>query len=122
MKYSRILLCMTALAACLLVGIAYGQDYLEGGYVRSHDRSMMDPGIASMLHWLDTPVPNLPWYSSDLAFYEQAIPDTTFSPFREYYTTTAHFGHRGSLPSISHISFWAIKCCIILFKVTLTRA
>ena len=87
MKYSRILLCMTALA-CLLMGIACGQDYLEGGYVRSQDRSMMDPGIASMLQWLDTPVPNLPWYSSDLAFYEQAIPDTTFSPFREYYTTT----------------------------------
>ena len=87
MKYSRILLCMTALA-CLLVGIACGQDYLEGGYVRSQDRSMMDPGIASMLQWLDTPVPNLPWYSSDLAFYEQAIPVTTFSPFTEYYTTT----------------------------------
>ena len=88
MRCNRILLCMAALAACLLMGIACGQDDLEGGYARSQDRSMMDPGIASMLQWLDTPVPNLPWYSSDLTFYKQAIPDTTFSPFREYYTTT----------------------------------
>ncbi len=53
MKYGKILLCMTALVACLLISMAYGQDYLQGGYVRSHDRSMMDPGIAGMLRWLD---------------------------------------------------------------------
>ena len=88
MKYSKILLCMAALTACLLIGIACGQDYLEGGYVRSSDRSMMDPGIAGMLHWLDAPVSNFPWYSSDLTFYKQAVPDTTFSPYSEYYTTT----------------------------------
>jgi hypothetical protein len=88
MKYSKMLLCMAALAVCLLIGIAWGADYLGGGYVRSHDRSMSDPGIASMLHWLDAPVSNLPWYSADLTFYKQAVPDTTFSPFREYYTTT----------------------------------
>ena len=87
MKYSKIL-CMAALAACLLIGVACGQDYLEGGYARSHDRSMTDEGIASMLQWLDAPVSNLPWYSADLTFYKQAVPDTTFSPFREYYTTT----------------------------------
>ena len=88
MKYSKILLCMAALAACLLSGIAYGQDYLQGGYVRSHDRSMMDPGIAGMLHWLDAPVPTLPWYSADLTFYKNPVADTTFSPFTEYYATT----------------------------------
>ena len=72
MKYSRILLCMTALAACLLIGIAGGEDYLEGGYVRSSDRSMMmDKGIAGMVQWLDLPVPG-----------------STFAPYREYYTTT----------------------------------
>ncbi|MGB5100311.1 MAG: hypothetical protein WBN94_06905 [Methanothrix sp.] len=114
---------MAALATCLLIGIACGQDYLEGGYVksssgsgsvmgsggdylspnmgnkyptdwleggyvRSHDRSMMDPGIAGMLQWLDVPVSNFPWYSADLTFYKQAVPYTTFSPYREYYTTT----------------------------------
>jgi hypothetical protein len=41
-----------------------------------------------MLQWLDAPVPSFPWYSSDLTFYKQAVPDTMFSPFREYYTTT----------------------------------
>ena len=70
------------------MGNKYPRDWLEGGYVRSHDRSMMDPGIAGMLRWLDAPVSNFPWYSADLTFYKQAVPDTTFSPFREYYTTT----------------------------------
>jgi hypothetical protein len=73
MKYSRILLCMTALAACLLVGIVGGEDYLGGGYVPSSDRSMMvDKGIAGMVYWLDLPVPG-----------------STFVPYREYYTSTA---------------------------------
>ncbi len=88
MKYSRILLGMTALAVCLLIGTSFGEDYLVGGYVRSHDRSMSDPGIAGMLRWLDAPVSNLPWYSADLKFYQNAVPDTTFSPFTEYYATT----------------------------------
>ncbi|MFZ3148400.1 MAG: hypothetical protein WA137_05105 [Methanothrix sp.] len=72
----------------MLIGIAWGEDYLEGGYVSSSDRSMMDPGIAGMLQWLDAPVSSLPWYSSDLTFYKQAVPDTTFSPFTGYYATT----------------------------------
>jgi hypothetical protein len=86
MKNSKILLCMTALAACLLSGVAFGQNTVEGGYVR--DRSMTDEGIASMLNWLDTPVPSLPWYTGDVSFYKQGVPATTFSPFTEYYTTT----------------------------------
>ena len=88
MKYGKMFLSMAALVVCLLIGIAWGADYLGGGYVASHDRSMSDPGISSMLRWLDAPVSNLPWYSADLTFYKQAVPDTTFSPFREYYTTT----------------------------------
>jgi len=32
--------------------------------------------------------PNFPWYSSGGLFYSQEVPSTTFSPFREYYTTT----------------------------------
>src|SRR5664280_2342488 len=77
MKYNKFVRFMTTLAACLLIGIACGQD-----------RSMNDPGIAGMLNWLDTPVPNFPWYSSGGAFYNQAVPVTTFSPFTQYYTTT----------------------------------
>jgi hypothetical protein len=87
MKYSEILLFMAALV-CLAFQACAQSDYLEGGYVRSHDRSMMDPGITGMLHWLDAPVPSFPWYSSDLTFYKQAVTYTIFSPFREYYTTT----------------------------------
>jgi len=71
MRYFRILLCMTALAACLLIGNAWGEDYLLGGYVPSYDRSrMMDPGISGMVKWLDLPVPG-----------------STFTPYKEYYKT-----------------------------------
>jgi len=35
------------------------------------------------------PYPNFPWYSSGGSpFYSQGVPVTTFSPFREYYTTS----------------------------------
>lgn len=89
MVNSKIVQCMAVLAACLLIGTALGQDWLEGGYVRSFDRSMfMDPGIAGMVRWLDAPVYNFPWYSSDVSFYKRAVPDVTFSPYREYYATT----------------------------------
>jgi len=89
MNSSKILQCVAALAACLLIGIACGQDYLEGGNVRSSDRSMMmDEGIAGMVQWLDAPVPTLPWYTEGVSFYRQGVPETTFSPFTEYYATT----------------------------------
>ncbi len=39
MKYSKILLPMAAFAACLLMGNAFGQDYLEGEYVGRSDGS-----------------------------------------------------------------------------------
>lgn len=87
MNYSRILLCMTTLAACLLIGIGFGQDYLNGGYVSSSHTSS-DTGLNGMLQWLDQPVPNFPWYTTGGSFYNQGIPDATFSPFREYYTTS----------------------------------
>jgi hypothetical protein len=33
--------------------------------------------------------PNFPWYSSsESPFYSQGVPDTTFSPFRDYYTSS----------------------------------
>ena len=87
MKYSKILLCMMTLIAFLLSGIACGQDYLEGGYVSS-SRTSSDPGLAGMLQWLDTPVPNFPWYTASDSFYSQPYSYTTFSPFTEYYVTS----------------------------------
>jgi hypothetical protein len=87
MKYSKILICMTALAACLLIGIGWGEDYLNGGNV-SPGRINFDPGLAGMFQWFDQPVPYFPWYTTGGTFYSQAVPVTTFSPFTEYYTTT----------------------------------
>ena len=87
MKYSKILLYMTTLAACLLIGIACGQDYLNGGYVSS-SRTNSDQGLASMLQWLDQPVSNFPWYTTGGSFYSQAYGSTTFSPYTEYYVTS----------------------------------
>jgi len=46
-----------------------------------------DEGLASMVNWLNSPTNYFPWYSSDVSFYNQGVPDTTFSPFREFYTT-----------------------------------
>ena len=64
----------------------YLRDWLEGGYVRSLDRSrLMDPGIAGMVRWLDAPVPSYPWYSSDLSFYKRLAPASAFTPFSQYY-------------------------------------
>jgi len=89
MIYSKIDKFMVVLAAMLLIGTACGQDWLEGGNVRSYDRSMfMDPGIAGMVRWLDAPVDSYPWYSSDVKFYKQQVPYTTFSRYNEYFTTT----------------------------------
>ncbi len=109
MKYSKIFICMTALV-CLVVQASAQSDYLEGGYVKSSSgsgssmgssgdwispnmgqvstRTNSDPGLAGMLQWLDTPVPNFPWYTTGGSFYSQPYSYTTFSPYTEYYTTT----------------------------------
>jgi hypothetical protein len=48
-----------------------------------------DEGLSGMLQGLDQPVPTFPWYSSTGgSFYSQGYSSTTFSPFREYYTTS----------------------------------
>jgi hypothetical protein len=89
MANRKIVQCMAVLAACLMIGVASGEDWLEGGYVRSSDRSVyMDKGIAGMVRWLDAPVYAFPWYSSDVSFYKQAVPVTIFSPYKEYYKST----------------------------------
>ena len=83
MKYSKILLFMTALL-CLAFQACAQSDYVGGGSSSSNP----DMGLNGMLNWLDQPVPSFPWYSSGGTFYNQAVPGTTFSPYREYYTTT----------------------------------
>ena len=45
-------------------------------------------GLEGMLQWLDQPVNNFPWYSSGGSFYSQGYSEGTFSPFREFYTTS----------------------------------
>ena len=88
--YSKTLPCMAILAAFLLLGVASGQntlDPLEGGYV-GYSRTD-DPGLAGMLRWLDQPVSNYPWYSSaGGSFYSQPYSETTFNPYKEYYSTS----------------------------------
>ena len=58
MRYSKILMCMIALTACLLIGIACGQkDWLGAGNVQSsHGTSSTDQATAEMKGWLDQPV------------------------------------------------------------------
>jgi hypothetical protein len=71
MKYSKILLLMTALS-CLALQ-AYAQN--------------SDQGLTSMENWLNQPDNYFPWYSSSGgSFFTQPYSDTMFSPFREYYT------------------------------------
>ena len=100
MQYNKILGCTIALL-CLAFQ-AYAQDPLgesasstmgsSGDYLSPNMgqvyRGTTDEGLASMLQWLDTPVPNFPWYTGDVSFYTQAVPDTIFSSFREYYITS----------------------------------
>ncbi len=81
MRYNKFLLC--TIAFLCLGSQAYAQpDYLGG----DSSGIYYDEGLAGMLQWLYTPVPSFPWYSPDVSFYRQGVPDTTFSPYREYYT------------------------------------
>lgn len=103
MKYSKILLCMTALVCLAFQACAQSDplgesasnsamgssgDWISPNMGQVSSRTNSDPGLAGMLQWLDTPVPTLPWYTGDVSFYNQGVPDTTFSPFREYYVTS----------------------------------
>ncbi len=83
MRNRRILLCIKIFALCLLIGIAWGQDWLEGGYVSSV-RSNDDPGLAGMLQWLDTPVPTFSWYRTGGSFYPGPYGVYPFNPLPYY--------------------------------------
>ena len=102
MKYSKILLFMTALF-CLAFqagaqdplgagssGSSMGSsgDWISPNMGQVSSRTNSDPGLAGMLRWLDAPVSNFPWYTTGGSFYSQEYSDVTFSPYREYYTTT----------------------------------
>ena len=63
-------------------------DWISPNMGQVSTRTNSDPGLAGMLHWLDTPVPNFPWYTTGGSFYSQPYSEVTFSPFTEYYTTT----------------------------------
>ena len=63
-------------------------DYISPNMGQMSRSSNPDEGLAGMLQWLDTPVPNFPWYTAGGSFYSQPYSDITFSPYREYYTTT----------------------------------
>jgi hypothetical protein len=63
-------------------------DWISPNMGQVSTRANSDPGLSGMLQWLDTPVPNFPWYTTGGSFYSQEYSYVTFSPFTEYYTTT----------------------------------
>lgn len=71
------------------IGQLYPVDWLEGAYVTPIDRaSLMDPGIAGMVRWLDSPAP-YPYFSADMTAFRQMVPPSVFAPYSEYYLTQA---------------------------------
>ncbi len=80
----------------MLIGVAYGDDYAEGGYVRSSDSSfVLDEGISGMKQWLDEPVPSGPGYNSHSSFNNQAYSTPIRSTFKEYRKTNGATVGRG---------------------------
>jgi hypothetical protein len=103
MKYSKILIYMTALFCLAFVagaqsdplgagssGSAMGSsgDWISPNMGQAASRANSDPGLSGMLQWFDQPVSSFPWYTANDSFYSQAYSYTTFSPYTEYYTTT----------------------------------
>ena len=96
MKYTKILLCMTALI-CLAFQ-AGAQPVLDsrtttmGSGIDNHSPSTdqmsrganHNEGLSGMLQWVDQPVPSFPWYTAEgSSFYSQSYSEITFSPYRE---------------------------------------
>jgi hypothetical protein len=103
MRYNKFLLCTIAIL-CLAFQAYAQSDYLDGSsssrtmgssgdYLNPNMGQMTsstnpDEGLAGMLDWLNQPTNYFPWYtSSGSTFYSQGVPNTTFSPFREFYAT-----------------------------------
>jgi hypothetical protein len=83
MIFRKIISLITVITLCLLIGIACGQDYLDGGYVSSSGTNP-DEGLSGMLQWLYQPVPNFPWYHTGGAFYPGPYGVYPFSPSPYY--------------------------------------
>ena len=103
MKYSKILLFMAALLCLAFQACAVSEslndtslnhtmvssaDWISPNIAQMATGTNSDPGLAGMLQWLDTPVPDFPWYTTGGSFYSQEYSDITFSPFTEYYVTS----------------------------------
>jgi hypothetical protein len=58
MKHTKSVLLLTAIVACLFIGIAYSQYWPRW--------MTYEPGTAEMVRWLDAPVPYTPWYGPGL--------------------------------------------------------
>lgn len=72
------------------VGQLYPVDWLEGAYVTPIDRaSLMDPGIAGMVRWLDAPAPSYPRYDVNPTVFREMIAPSAFAPYEEYYSRQA---------------------------------
>ena len=64
-------------------------DYLSPNIGHAASSTNPDEGLSGMLQWLDQPVPSYPWYSpAGGSFYSRGYSSTSFSPFREYYTSS----------------------------------
>ena len=74
---------LTVSILCLLISIACGQEWLEGGYVGPGGINP-DEGLAGMMQWLNTPVLN-PWYHTGGAFYPGPYGVFPYSP-EPYYS------------------------------------
>ena len=82
MKYSKILLFMTALVCIALQASAQAVSDQTNTMGSSGD--YLNPNTIS-----GSGYPNFPWYITGGSFYSQGVSDTTFSQFKEYYNTTS---------------------------------
>jgi hypothetical protein len=81
MKYSKILLVMTALL-CLAFQ-ACAQPVSDQTNTMGSSGDYLNPNSIS-----GSGYPNFPWYSTGGSFYSQGFSDSTFSPFKDYYTSS----------------------------------
>jgi hypothetical protein len=81
MRYNKFLLCTMAIF-CLAFHASAQTALGNSGNTMGTSGDYLNPNSVSNGYY-----PNFPWYSSSgSSFYSQPYSDTTFSPFREYYT------------------------------------
>ena len=82
MKYRKILICMTVLVCLAFQACAQPVSDIQTNTMGSSGDYLSPNTISNGYSY------NFPWYSAGGSFYNQGVPDTTFWPFKEYYTTT----------------------------------